>query len=456
MFASIVFYGYWKVEYLSLLLGSVVVNYFIGNWLAATQSRHKRWVLTGGIVFNLSLLAYFKYVNFFIEIVNQLTGSQWPSLGVILPLAISFYTFQQIAYIVDSYSNLVEERSFSNYLLFVCFFPQLIAGPIVHHKWLMPQLKSIVNNPLRWRNFLGGLLLFTLGLSKKLLIADSLSPYVQDTFDSPDVLTQSSLLMTWAAAYAYTLQLYFDFSGYADMAIGLGFMFGIALPQNFLSPYRTSNIIDFWRGWHVTLSNFLRDYLYIPLGGNRKGETRRYVNLFLTMLLGGLWHGAGWTFVIWGALHGTYLTINHLWRHIFDMNNGFFQTLPYKISCFLLTALAVIVAWVYFRATSVEVANHMVTVMFSGDLDWGHLASIPQQVYVLFLLGTVIAAFPLRAISIALLAVPLALAEEHYKEYGHLKLAIGHQWIVFVFAGMLMTLCIFALAEPMEFIYFQF
>jgi D-alanyl-lipoteichoic acid acyltransferase DltB (MBOAT superfamily) len=284
---------------------------------------------------------------------------------VILPLGISFITFQKIAYLVDAYQGKTREYNFLHFCLFVTFFPQLIAGPIVHHREVMPQFNEPRIYRFSYENLAVGVTIFALGLFKKVMIADNIALHATPVFDAAAQGTPLSLLEAWSGALAYTLQLYFDFSGYSDMAIGLGRMFGIRLPVNFYSPYKAANIIDFWRRWHITLSRFLRDYLYIPLGGNRKGPVRRYLNLFVTMLLGGLWHGAGWTFVFWGGLHGLYLIINHAWqalRRILGRPAGDGTRVGRWVGR-ILTFLAVVVAWVFFRAESFPAALAMLRAM---------------------------------------------------------------------------------------------
>jgi alginate O-acetyltransferase complex protein AlgI len=343
--ASLVFYGYWNIAYLPLMLTSIGVNYLVGRGIERAQLGMKQaktflWI---GICFNLALLIYYKYANFFFSSIDGLTGANWKVPEILLPLGISFYTFTQTAYLVDAYRGKTKKHNLLTYALFVTFFPHLIAGPILHHQDMVPQFHRLRNFVFSPRNLSLGLVLFTLGLSKKVLIADNISSWVSPVFDNASKL---SFIEAWAGALSYTYQLYFDFSGYSDMAIGLGLMLNICLPENFNSPYKATSIVDFWRRWHITLSNFLRDYLYIPLGGNRKGEARRYANLLLTMLLGGLWHGAGWTFVLWGGLHGVYLSINHWWRK---------QTiLMPKLLAWMITFLAVVASWVLFRAHNIH------------------------------------------------------------------------------------------------------
>jgi D-alanyl-lipoteichoic acid acyltransferase DltB (MBOAT superfamily) len=375
--ASLFFYGYWNPAYIGLLLGSIVCNYAFGTWIAKAglriedsvnrkpQTANPKQLLIFAITANLALLGYYKYANFFIDSVNNATGTDWSLSDIILPLGISFFTFTQIAFLVDTYQSKIKEYNFIHYLLFVTYFPHLIAGPILHHKEMMPQFAHTSCYKLNWENIATGLMLFTLGLCKKTLGADALAPFANGIFSG----VQSGILPTsyeaWAGALAYTLQLYFDFSGYTDMALGVALLFNIKLPANFDSPYKATSIIDFWRRWHMTLSRFLRDYLYIPLGGNRKGVLRRYLNLFVTMLLGGLWHGAGWTFVVWGALHGTFLTINHLWREA--IAGRFMRWVPNwvgSLSGGIITFIAVVAAWVVFRSSDISHARIMLEAMF--------------------------------------------------------------------------------------------
>ncbi len=354
--ASLFFYAYWNPPYLLLFLVSISLNYGFGRAIASCPVRSDRakFLLTLGISINLVFIGYYKYAEFFLSSLNQVFNWNLPTPDIVLPLAISFYTFTQIAYLVDAYRGETKDSNYDlvTYSLFVSFYAQLIAGPILRHDELIPEFRSLRNFIFSHRNFALGLTLFILGLSKKMLIADNLSPWVAQVFNHAQSVT---FLEAWFGALSYTFQLYFDFSGYSDMAIGLGWMVNINLPINFNSPYKASSIIDFWRRWHITLSAFLRDYLYIPLGGNRKGETRRIINLMLTMLLGGLWHGAGWTYVIWGGLHGLFLAINNVWRKV-----GI--SLP-KFVGVTLTFLAVVASWVLFRAATLADALKLLQAM---------------------------------------------------------------------------------------------
>lgn len=348
--ASVFFYGWWNPRYVLLLLASVTLNYCFG-WLISTASardeRQKaKAYLIGAITANLLVLAYYKYANFFIDAV----GAEGLDLQIILPLGISFFTFTQIAFLVDASRGKAREYSLVHYMLFVTYFPHLIAGPILHHGQMMPQFADERSYRLDWTNIAVGFTIFVLGLGKKVFIADHYGEIGSPIFAAVAHGMSPTLTEAWVAALAYSLQLYFDFSAYCDMAIGLSLLFNIRLPLNFNSPYKAVNIIDFWRRWHMTLSQFLRDYLYIPLGGNRHGVVRRYANLMITMVLGGLWHGAGWTFVAWGALHGAYLIICHIFQALVGRDRLNRYGLMYRIPATLLTFVSVVVAWVFFRS----------------------------------------------------------------------------------------------------------
>jgi alginate O-acetyltransferase complex protein AlgI len=361
--ASLFFYGWWNPVYLILIILSMAVNFGFGELLghiyASKKTRTSRLWLTLGITFNLGLLGYFKYINFAVNNINSITGSNLSIEVIILPLAISFFTFQQIAYLMDSYKGITQEYKFSHYVIFVTFFPQLIAGPIVHHKDMLSQFMNPDAMHPRIENITIGLSIFAVGLFKKTVLADGIAQYATPIFDSASSGQVLTFFEAWGGALSYTFQLYFDFSGYSDMAIGAARMFGIKLPINFHSPYKATNIIEFWRRWHITLSCFLRDYLYIPLGGNQHGRFLRYRNLMITMLLGGLWHGAGWTFVIWGGLHGFYLIINHVWNYLTSQSQPVMPKSLAKLFGWLTTFIAVVIGWVFFRATNFEAALAM-------------------------------------------------------------------------------------------------
>lgn len=329
----------------------------------------KKAVLWIGIIGDLLLLGYYKYANFFIQTFNQQLDGQIDLLVIILPLGISFFTFTQIAYLVDAFYGKVRECRFIHYCLFVTYFPHLIAGPVLHHEEMMPQFDKRETYSPQTINFAVGITIFFIGLFKKVVLGDGIAPYGNVAFDAASRGESLEMFQAWGGTLAYTMQLYFDFSGYSDMAIGLSRIFGIRLPLNFNSPYKAVNIIEFWRRWHMTLSRFLRDYLYFPLGGNRSGSVRRYANLFITMLLGGLWHGAGWSFVMWGALHGAYLTINHAWHALRKMLGHDLARTTFlgTIAASVLTFLAVVVGWVFFRASDFNTGGRLLYAMVGGN-----------------------------------------------------------------------------------------
>ncbi|WP_254442004.1 MBOAT family O-acyltransferase [Duganella vulcania] len=366
MLASVGFYCYWDIRFFPLLAGSICVNFVVGGLITrrkmAGQEQQAKFWLVLGLVSNLSLLIFFKYFDFLIVNFAYLTGLPLKPWGITLPIGISFFTFTQIAYLVDCRQGKVRETKPENYGLFVTYFPHLIAGPILHHKEMMPQFDDPRSHVFARGRLVVGMLFFTIGLFKKVILADGMARFVGPVFD----LHYADLSMTeaWVGALSYTFQLYFDFSAYSDMAYGLSYMFGIILPINFDSPYKSVSIIEFWRRWHITLSTFLRDYLYIPLGGNRKGSVQRYVNLLITMLLGGLWHGANWTFIIWGGLHGAYLVVNHALRGLL----GERKHPALSVAGWALTMFAVVVGWVFFRASSVEVGISILKAMAGGTL----------------------------------------------------------------------------------------
>lgn len=356
---SLLFYGWWNWKLLALLIGSVVLNYAFASYLTQYRSRV---VLAIGIAANLAALAWFKYAHFLADSLNHVANTSISFGEIALPLAISFFTFQQIAYLIDVHLGLTSERNVSRYALFVVFFPQLIAGPIVHHSEMLPQFKAGALR-INVENLSVGLAIFALGLFKKVMIADSVGVYSDLVFSSAAHGTQITMLTAWFGVTSFALEIYFDFSGYSDMAIGLARIFGIRLPINFNSPYKAKSIIDFWQRWHITLSRFLRDYLYVPLGGNRKGEARRYTNIMIVMLIGGLWHGAAWTFVFWGALHGAFIVVNHFWRRLRAgfLLPGYSFGRPGVFCSRALTLIAVLFAWTYFRADSWESAHIIVS-----------------------------------------------------------------------------------------------
>ena len=357
--ASLAFYSFSNWQFVLLLLASIAFNYGIGYLLIERKLRApvRYAVLTAGVAGDLLVLGIFKYAGFFAANLNAVLATHFV-VNIVLPVGISFYTFTQIAFLVDAFRGNVARYALPHYTLFVTYFPHLIAGPILHHRDMIPQFEREGTKRPDPHLILCGVIIFAIGLFKKTCLADGIQPLVSLAFG----LTPPTFDQVWIGVLAYTFQLYFDFSGYSDMAIGISLMFGIFLPLNFNSPYKATSIIDFWRRWHMTLSQFLRDYLYIPLGGNLHGPMLRYVNLAITMLLGGLWHGAAWTFVVWGALHGAYLCINHVWNKYGPKIAPRF-TRAADVAGLILTFLAVVIAWVFFRAENIEWAIYVLAKM---------------------------------------------------------------------------------------------
>lgn len=359
LLASLFFYGYWEPRYLLLLAVSIFWNYSISLVVA---KRYGNVTLLLGVLGNIALLMYFKYTDFVLQNFAVLSNSEFRSAEIVLPLAISFFTFQQISYLVDIRRSGNAERNILNYALFVAFFPQLIAGPIVRGSELIPQIRS-----RQWMispdHIARGIGFIVVGLFKKVALADSLAPTADALFGYAKAGGVLSVAEAWIAATAFTFQLYFDFSGYADIAIGLALLFSIHLPLNFNSPYKATSIVDFWRRWHMTLSHFLRDYLYIPLGGKGKREWTRARNLLITMLLGGLWHGAGWTYVVWGLWHGIGLTLNHFWRWVRGNQSVETRSPMDRLLSVGMTYIFVVFGWVLFRAEDLPTAASMMKSM---------------------------------------------------------------------------------------------
>ncbi|MDE2517126.1 MAG: MBOAT family protein [Rhodospirillales bacterium] len=358
--ASLIFYGWWDVRFVPLLVGLTLANWLAVRWFAANG---RRAIPVAGVVLNLAVLALFKYADFLRGTFYGLAGEAWQPWHLILPLGISFFVFQKISYLEDLRRGERHIYGLRDFAMFVMFFPQLIAGPLVRHNEIIPQFDRDPRRAEMWENLGRGFMLFVIGVAKKVLFADTLAMLADPLF-AQAAHAPLAALPAWIATLAYTLQIYFDFSGYSDMAIGLARMFGLELPFNFDAPYRAVSVRDFWRRWHITLSRFLRDYLYIPLGGNRVGAARQVANLIATMLLGGLWHGAAWTFVVWGGWHGLGLAVNHVW-------DKRFPRLPRPLA-WLLTLLFVMAGWVLFRADSFAVAGHVFASLL-GAHGWGHL-----------------------------------------------------------------------------------
>src|SRR6516225_5997732 len=461
--ASLYFYAAWKHTYVFLLLGSILLNFSLG--LLARQRDRRRTIVIVGVILNLLLLGYFKYANFFAENFNLLAGTDLKFDKIVLPIGISFFTFQQIAYLVDVERNAPVERNPVNFTLFVTFFPHLIAGPLVHHAEMIPQFKR---PELKRFSVLAarGAAIAVAGLFKKVVLADSFAQFASPAFAHVDGGGTIGSFWAWTATLAYALQIYFDFSGYSDMATGLALMFGIRLPVNFRSPYKACSIIEFWRRWHITLSRFLREYLYIPLGGNRLGEQRRYLNLMVTMLLGGLWHGAGWNFLIWGGLHGLYLCVNHLWQ-AWRGAGAKFRSGPATIASWAITFFAVVIAWVFFRARTAAGAWQMLGALFGFEAESS--AYVSPGVLRLMDLPLLVGERPLLLTGAGMVALALAVVLVlpnvpqlyGYREYRRAPEKEGRprwrpNWAWALASALALSISLFGMWQRLEFLYFQF
>src|SRR5882757_7347399 len=455
LLASYAFYAWWRADFLALLCGSTLVNFLIGQAIEQRRARgqDRRAFLIAGLVFNLGLIATFKYDTLFVSTANDLLGIGLPVPHFFLPLAISFFTFEQISYLVDADAGKAHNYSLLDYALFVAYFPHLIAGPIVRHNDLIPQFRQ-----LRSKNddLATGVTLFTIGLAKKSLIADNLAPFADAIFNAAGRGAPLGFTDGWLGTLFFAFQIYFDFSAYSDMALGSSAMLGIRLPVNFHSPYKSASIIEFWRRWHISLSAFLRDYLYVKLGGNRRGRGRRYLNLFITMLLGGLWHGAAWTFMLWGGLHGFYLAINHAFRLATrNMTLSPAARVPLHIASVALTFAATTLAWIVFRAPDLASARNVV----GGLLGGGHSAVVsfsPLAATALLLLFALVWLMPN---SMELMwrhrpALPSPYADQPVTPAPRLswKPTPGYAALY----GLLCIVAVLALSNLKPFIYFQF
>lgn len=447
--ASLFFYSYWDISFLPLLLGSIIFNYGTGCLIDKAEGRQRKLWLAFGVVVNILLLGYYKYTGFLLNNINEFLQAGLTVPAIILPIGISFFTFTQTAYLVDLYRRETNNTSFVYYVEFVTIFPHLIAGPIISHKEMLPQFLNPDNLKVNYHNLANGLLLFSLGLGKKVIIADSLAIWANYVFAHSQ---ETNILMAWIGSLSYTIQLYFDFSGYSEMAVGLGMMLNLKFPRNFNSPYQATSFIDLWRRWHMTLGQWVRDYIYIPLGGNRRGECRKYMNLLTAMIIIGIWHGAGWTYVIWGTLHGLLLLVNHGWRYL----GG---NIP-KILAMPMTFLAWNFGQTIFRADSLSDAWNLIRNMWGlGNLSTS-CEGLPLG---WFSLGEIIGRAPtagsveliwgcLATLSVLLLLLffvpnPQTLVE---------KYNLTAHWQIMAVTMIILTISLMCMTTSGEFLYFQF
>ena len=449
LLASLVSYCLWDYRFLPILLGSMAGNYFACTRIVAAGQPAKKIWLTCALCFNLLMLGAFKYANFFIDTVNALTGIGLQPLALLLPVGISFFTFTQISLVVDTYYGKGPSPDPGRYALFVAYFPYIVAGPVLHHRDILPQMADPASARPKAANFAVGLTLFAFGAAKKLLIADNLIPLVNLAFQTE----HPHLAQSWLGVFAYALQLYFDFSGYSDMAIGVSRLFGIQIPFNFNSPYKAASVSEFWLRWHISLSRFLRNYLYIPMGGNRSGQIARYRNLLLTMLLGGLWHGSNWTFVVWGGLHGLYLCVQHGWRALATSGRfGSWMRVP-GWACHLLTMLAVLVAWCFFRASNLDAAFDILAGM-TGWHGVGAIADVQGFSLVMLGLGTWIAFVMPNTNEV------FAWLESRFDNTPEARSLLRMRWHPSwgwgMVTGLVFALCLLSMEKTQDFIYAQF
>lgn len=448
---SMWFYGYNNIYYLLILIVSILINYSITTVMSKAASiRMRKICLCVGILLNIGILFYFKYYDFFTQNVNAVLKTDFVLLNLVLPLGISFYTFQQLSYVIDVYKRECENYSLLEYAAYVSFFPQLIAGPIVYHSELIPQFQDANNKKLNFENLSKGLYAFSLGLAKKVLIADTFSFIVNIGYENISQLnTPSSFLVM----VCYSLQIYFDFSGYCDMAYGIGYMLNIKLPVNFNSPYKADSVSDFWDRWHMTLTRFFTKYIYIPLGGNRKGKARTYLNILIVFLISGLWHGANWTFILWGALHGI--------LSVFEKMTGIASLKIPKMVKTALTFLIVTFLWSLFRASSLTQAASLLSQLFHGGFGAIYspitdkfLSLVEISILYRAGLGNFMTAHPwfLLTAFVILTVSACFIMKNTQEKTDHLKFTTGKFLVVVV----LMLWSILSLSEISEFLYFNF
>lgn len=456
------FYGYFQINYLLIMILSIAGNYLFHILLSRKRSRARsKALLILAVTANLGVLFYFKYYDFFVENVNAVFGTSFLLKHVLLPLGISFFTFQQIGFIVDTYRGEVRDCGLLTYALFVSFFPQLIAGPIVKQSEMLPQFERITEKKADWEKIYKGFMLFIAGLFKKVILADTIGAGVDYGYTNLATLGRMDAVLV---IIAYSLQLYFDFSGYCDMARGIGGMLGLEIPVNFNSPYRARNIVDFWKRWHITLNRFFTTYVYIPLGGNRKGRGRMYVNLLIVFLLSGFWHGAGWNFIVWGMLHGLLYVMTRWWqeRHKDKMTkvSGKFRNLIVTQVSKICLFLYVSIAWVYFRAQDIAQANRMLMTALRGNmqklsLDMAECFELDELWYVLKVLHLDHFVFSRYVLMFFMLAVGLVLSM-FGRNAGEITDKMKGKAVSAVLFGVVFVWCVLSFSQVSTFLYFNF
>lgn len=464
---SLWFYGYFQVNYLLIMLTSILVNYFFHKILSKELSQKTgKGTVIAAVVANLGILFYFKYFDFFLSNINAAFGADFVLRNIVLPLGISFFTFQQIGFVVDTYRGEVRNCKFLEYVLFVSFFSQLIAGPIVSQSEMLPQFATMTERRFNWEHFAKGFILFVLGLFKKVILADTFGAGVDFGYNNPETLGSLDAILV---VFAYTLQLYFDFSGYCDMARGIGSMLGIEIPVNFNSPYKAVNIIDFWKRWHITLNRFFTKYVYIPLGGNRRGIGRMYVNFFFVFLLSGIWHGAGWNYVVWGMMHGVLYVITKWWQNHFGQRevDKMDMTLVSMIAKWAKTWFSrialffyVSVAWVYFRAADVAQANKMLGIIVGGkiqklSMDLAECFELDEFWYVLKVAHLDAMSYSRYILMFVMLVVGFYLAMVSPNASEIADRAKGRA-ISAMFIGAIFVWCVLSFSQVSTFLYFNF
>lgn len=450
------FYGYFNIRYLGIMIFSILFNYVMYQMLIRLD-RKRKMVLFAGVGLNLLMLFYFKYFDFFVENINAVFGTSFALRNILLPLGISFFTFQQISFLTDAYRGEVKECSFVDYTLFVSFFPQLIAGPIVTQEEMLPQFSLIGKKKFEEEKFARGLFIFVLGLGKKVLIADTFGSAVDAGFGMVSQLGSVDAILVMLF---YTLQLYFDFSGYCDMAIGIGKMMGMEIPINFHSPYKACNIIDFWKRWHITLSRFFTKNIYIPLGGNRKGSVRMYANLFLVFFLSGIWHGAGWNFILWGVMHGALYCVTRWIQRCLPKSDEDKKSPVIRGIKVFLTFLYVNIAWVFFRSASVSEALTLFKRMFTGGIALPMEAiydafNLDEFWYVLKVLHMTDFTYS-RYILMVVFLIVILIVTFFGKNVHELAAKWKMSWISGIVLAVVFVWCVCSLSGVSTFLYFNF